>query len=58
MKASIPIVNQMNSRQSQLLPFQVTHYISDLCVVHETPYCSDVNSTPGFWESVSRPAGQ
>lgn len=33
----------------------VRHIICDYCVAHKTLYCSDVNSTPGFWESVSGP---
>lgn len=38
----------------KFFPCLLTHCISDQCVVNETLYCSDVNSTPGFWESVSR----
>lgn len=43
---------------SSLIPCQDTHCINDLCCVDETLHCSDINRTPGFWESVSRPGGQ
>lgn len=42
---------------SSLFPCQDTHCINDQCYVDETLHCSDIISTPGFWESVSRPGG-